>query len=196
MKFLKISLLLPLLLLFTLSKSQESKNKWDSIPINHQDGFNIDHVVSTRWLKPVIGPMYEVEVFDDKGNFSLQTRFGFYFILDDAIKEQNIFIVQSAIIFKLSEKISAGTYWFNLQKDYPIKKLKPNEPIPLKYKNYEGYSAPLSLFAKIDVNSIVKTGFFSKADLYFEVNYYSYYNRGASFKIIYTQQLFTTHERF
>jgi hypothetical protein len=155
------------------------------IPLKYNDYISIDHSYSTFFKKPAIGIMWEREIFDDKYKFSIPARTGYYQLLDNSLRKENLFLVQLGVIFEINKKVSLGTYLINFQGDLPRDLSYRKDP------NYVGYTSPISAFAKINTNYIIRSGFFSKSSLFFEYNYYNYFNKGA-FKMTFTQKIFKT----
>lgn len=187
----KYAILFIFLFVSITSYAQDEKE----IPKDYESAIVIDHVVSTKFLQPMMGLMYSTEIFDEDYIFSLQARFGYLLGLDNSLKKNNYFIAQSAIIFNVDKKISIGTYWMNFQGITPRKRLGAAQLVTSKNEDTDiGYRSPLSLFTRINVNTIVKTGFLSNSQLYFEANYYVIDNLPA-FRITYTQKLYLTHKR-
>jgi len=195
----KAKILMLLLLMCFLSFSQPKNLEGDNypVPVNYEINLCSDIIVGTKFFTPIIAPVFNFELFDDNHNYSIIGRTGLYITLDGK-RRNNIFSIQTGPVFKINKKVSVGSFPINLQAEYPREEKAyylPNGQVYYKEDPwYTGYSNPLSFFVRIDVNSIVKTGFFSKSQLYFEGNYYTYQQLGA-FRITYTQKLLTLHKK-
>ena len=162
--------------------------------VNFESYLGGELVVSTFIQAPTLSAVGAIEVFIDETDFSWPTRISVYKVLDNNLRLNNYILIQMGLIYKINKKVSLGSYWFNMNLDYPPKRYLANISYTDPDFNYPGYTSPLSLFARIDVNSIVKTGFLSNTQIFFEGNYYNRYKLGA-FKITYTQKILYTHKK-
>lgn len=181
----KNKILLLFLLFITSISFGQPVDKYP-LPIKYKDNICLETGIGTKFNKPLLGIMIEREVYDDKYNFSLPLRVGYWHTIDNSPKQGNYYILQSGLIFKLNKNIDLGGYWLNLQGDLP--KIKYTYvPAPEDYKY--GYSSPFSIFIRMNKsNNHIKNKFLNNSQLYFEGSYYST-KKLSAFKVTYTYKL-------